>query len=247
MKFVRYADRPDRREIRYDELSIRTFPEFLHHNAMGWRYWDRLYEDHPDFQLALLDEDGLVAELHSLPGAWDVTVADLPSGWDESFERSYESGRPADALYALAISVLPERQGQRLSSALVGKMVDLAREHGLRAVAAPVRPTLKAQYPLIPIERYVAWRRDDGSHFDPWLRLHERVGGKIVTPAPESMTIDAPVAEWEEWTGVAMPEDGAYVVPGALAPVFVRDGMGRHLEPNVWVIHEARAKRGPAA
>ena len=80
--------------------------------------------------------------------------------------------------------------------------------------------------------------RDDGSHFDPWLRLHERLGGRIVAPAPASMTIEAPVADWEEWTGVAMPDDGDYLIPGGLAPVEVRDGVGRHVEPNVWLVHE---------
>ncbi len=81
------------------------------------------------------------------------------------------------------------------------------------------------------------WRREDGSHFDPWLRIHERVGGRIVAPAPQSMTIEAPAAEWEDWTGVRLPEDGVYVIPRALAPLDVRDGVGRHVEPNVWMRH----------
>ena len=238
MKVVRYADRPDLREIRYERLSLRTFPEYMHHNAPGAKYWDGLYETYPDFQLAFLDGDELVAELHSLPAAWDGSVEDLPPGWDDIFPRAYESGRTPNALFALAISVLPERQGQRLSSLVLNAMRDAARDAGLRELAAPVRPTLKARYPLIPIERYMEWRREDGSHFDPWLRLHERVGGKIVAPSPVSMTIEAPASDWEEWTGVWMPEDGDYLVPGALAPVEVRDGVGRHIEPNVWVVHE---------
>jgi hypothetical protein len=104
-------------------------------------------------------------------------------------------------------------------------------------LAAPVRPTLKANYPLIPIERYMEWRREDGSHFDPWLRIHERVGGRIVAPAPQSMTMEAPVSDWEEWTGMRFPDDGVYIFPGALAPLEVRNGVGRHVEPNVWVVH----------
>jgi hypothetical protein len=114
---------------------------------------------------------------------------------------------------------------------------DAARNERLRALIAPVRPTWKERYPLIPIERYVLWRRADGSHFDPWLRVHERVGGEIVASAPESMLIEAPVADWEEWAGMRFPEDGTYVFPGALAPLEVRDGIGRHVEPNVWVRH----------
>ena len=237
MRLVRYADRSDLRAIRFDTLSRRTFPEYMHHNEPGGRYWGRLYDERPDFQLALLDGAELVAELHSVPTPWDGSEADLPSGWDEAFTRAFESERPGDVLLALAISVLPERQGERLSSRMVAGMRELAVRHGLRALIAPVRPTLKARYPLTPIERYADWRRDDGSHFDPWIRLHERVGGEILAPAPRSMTMTAPVAEWQEWTGLELPEDGDYVVEGMLAPLTVHEGIGTHVEPNVWLLH----------
>lgn len=237
MKLVRYAERPDLREIRYERLSKRTFPAYMHHNQTGTKYWRRLYETHPEFQLALLDGDELVAELHSLPAAWDGSLEDLPPGWDDIFARAFESGRQPDALFALAISVAPERQGERLSGVMVNAMRDAGREAGLRELAAPVRPTLKERYPLTPIERYMEWRREDGSHFDPWIRLHELIGGRIFAPAPQSMTIEAPVSEWESWTGVAMPEDGTYLIPGGLAPVDVRNAVGRHVEPNVWLVH----------
>jgi GNAT superfamily N-acetyltransferase len=231
MELVRYADRPDLRAIRLEALN--SFPEYMHHNEPGRRYWGRLHDDHPDFQLALLDGDELVAELHSVPTPWDGSDGDLPSGWDEAFLRAFESGRAPDVLCALAISVRPDRQGQQLSSRMLNAMRDAARAAGLRELIAPVRPTLKARYPLIPIERYAEWRRDDGSHFDPWIRVHERVGGEILAPAPESMEIVAPAADWEEWTGLRLPHDGDYVVPEMLAPLVVRDGVGRHVEPNV--------------
>jgi GNAT superfamily N-acetyltransferase len=239
MKLVRYADRPDLRAIRFETLTRRTFPEYMNHNEPGGRYWGRLVDEHPDFQLALVDGDALVAELHSVPTPWDGTREDLPSGWDEAFTRAFESGREPTVLCALAISVLPERQGERLSGRMVNAMREAAGAHRLRGVIAPVRPTRKAQYPLIRIERYVEWRRDDGSHFDPWIRLHERVGGEILAPAPESMTIEAPAADWEQWCGMPFPADGDYVVPGMLAPLVVRGGVGRHVEPNVWLRHAA--------
>jgi hypothetical protein len=120
---------------------------------------------------------------------------------------------------------------------MLDEMRAAAAKGGLRELIAPVRPTLKARYPLIPIERYLTWRREDGAHFDPWIRVHERVGGEIIAPSPESMTIEAPVSDWEEWTGMEFPEDGDYVVPELLAPLYVRDGVGRHVEPNVWLRH----------
>jgi GNAT superfamily N-acetyltransferase len=237
VKLVRYADRPDLRARRLDELSRRTFPEYMHHNEPGRLYWSRLYSEHPEFQLALVDGEDLVAEAHAVPMPWDGTPEDLPAGWDDGFARGMTSGRPATALMALAISVAPERQGERLSGRMVEAFKDEARSAGLESVLAPVRPTLKEHYPLVPIERYTAWRRADGAHFDPWLRLHERVGGLILAPAPESMTIEASAADWTSWTGLELPADGVYVFPGGLAPLEVRGGVGRHVEPNVWVLH----------
>jgi GNAT superfamily N-acetyltransferase len=172
-----------------------------------------------------------------VPTAWDGTADDLPSGWDEAFLRAYESGREPDVLSALAISVRPDRQSQGLARRMLEEMRGAAAAGGLRELIAPVRPTLKARYPLIPIEEYMEWRRPDGSHFDPWIRVHERVGGEILAPAPESMVMDSPVSDWEEWTGMQFPADGDYVVPEMLAPLHVRDGRGRHVEPNVWLRH----------
>jgi GNAT superfamily N-acetyltransferase len=235
VKLVRYADRPeliDRREW----LSA-SFPTYMHHNEPGGRYWARLYDEHPDFQLGLLDGDEVIAELHSVPTPWDGSEADLPSGWDEAFTRAFESDREPTVLCALAISVLPERRGEQLSSRMIEAMRYAARTHSLSELIAPVRPPLKEHYPLIPIERFVKWRRADGTHLDPWIRTHERVGGEIIALAPQSMVIEAPASDWEEWTGLRLPEDGTYVVEGMLAPLEVRGGIGRHVEPNVWIGH----------
>ena len=90
---------------------------------------------------------------------------------------------------------------------------------------------------MIPIERYIEWRRDDGAHFDPWIRIHERVGGEIIAAAPRSMVMRKPVSDWEEWIGMRFPEDGEYVFPHGLATLVVRDGIGEHVEPNVWIRH----------
>ena len=35
------------------------------------------------------------------------------------------------------------------------------------------------------------------------------------------MRIPGTVADWETWAGMALPESGRYIVPGALAPIEV--------------------------
>ena len=87
MKVVRYADRPDLLERRFEELTQPTFPAYMNENEPGNLYWDRLYTDFPDFQVALVDGDDLLAEAHAIPLPWDGSLEDLPSGWDEGFVR----------------------------------------------------------------------------------------------------------------------------------------------------------------
>ena len=238
MNVVRYADRPDLMERRFAELVQPAFPAYMNENVPGNLYWDRLYSDFPEFQVALVDGDELLAEAHAVPLPWDGTPADLPGGWDDGFTRGMTSDRPHTALMAIAIAVAPARKGRQLSSRMIGTFVDNARSAGLPSgVIAPVRPTWKARYPLIPIEEYMEWRRDDGAHFDPWLRIHELVGGEIVAAAPASMVVRGSAAEWGEWTDMPFPADGEYVFPGGLATLTVEDGIGTHVEPNVWVLH----------
>jgi 2-C-methyl-D-erythritol 2,4-cyclodiphosphate synthase len=238
MKVVRYADRPDLRGRRFEELTQPTFPAYMNENEPGNLYWDRLYTDFPDYQVALVDGDDLLAEAHAISLPWNGSLEDLPSGWDEGFVRGMTSERPHTALMAIAISVAPSQQGRQLSSRMIQTFTDNARAGGLaNGVIAPVRPTWKERYPLIPIESYIEWRREDGSHFDPWIRVHEVVGGEILAAAPRSMVIRGSVAEWAEWTGMAFPGNGEYVFPGCLATLVVEDGIGTHVEPNVWMLH----------
>src|SRR3954471_1224302 len=134
----------------------------------------------------------------------------------------------------------PRPAAAGLSRVMLEHMRGLAHARGWELVA-PVRPTLKQRYPLTPIERYVEWRREDGLHFDPWLRAHERLGAELVSVARDSMVVEGTVGELEEWCGLEFPESGSYVVEGALVPVEIdreRD-RGTYREPNVWMRHPA--------
>ena len=149
------------------------------------------------------------------------------------------SRRAVYALCALVIMVPRSLQGRGLSAFAVRAMLELARRHGLGALIAPVRPSWKERYPLVPIERYAGWRRADGLLFDPWMRVHERLGASVLKPEPQSLHISGTVAEWEEWTRMVFPGSGEYWFPGGLATLRIdRDaGRGVYWEPNVWMHH----------
>jgi hypothetical protein len=56
---------------------------------------------------------------------------------------------------------------------------------------------------------------------------------------PHSLRITATVAEWEQWTGMRFPGDGAYTFPAGLAPIEIDHATdtGTYWEPNVWIVH----------
>ena len=188
-------DRPDLVEPAW-QLTKDVIPEYNNHGDVLNVYWPRL-DELPDFQFHVLDGEGIVARARSIPVRWDGTLDDLPAGIDGAIERGFdESG--ANVLCALVVMVPRAVQRRGASRLALEAMVEIARRHGLEALLAPVRPNLKEHYPLAPIERYASWRRDDGSLFDPWMRLHERLGAEILKPEPQSLRITGTVAEWEQ-------------------------------------------------
>lgn len=231
LAIVTHAEHPELRESMPD-----LWPEFMRHDPVVRTFWPRLYEIYPDFQLWARDLESrrTVGYACTIPVRWE-DVAE-PRGLDWAMS-SGTAGRPT-SLCGLVAAVVPEYRGTGVSGAIVDRLLGLASAHGLDALVAPARPTWKDRYPLIGIESYVRWRRGDGLPYDPWLRTHERLGGELLEPAPRSLTVAGSREEWQEWTGMVFPEDGGYVVPGALAPVHFKDGQGVYVEPGVWVRHQ---------
>jgi hypothetical protein len=247
LTLVTAAERPDLID-RMAELGSEPWPEFLAHDAQVNELWPCLLELAPDYQFGLIDTDtGTVAAMgNCIPIRWDRDPRTLPDGGIDAVLEDgaacLREGATPTAVSALMIVVSRERLGEGLSAKALRAMAEVVRRHDLADLVAPVRPTLKHRYPLIPMERYIRWRRADGLPFDPWIRVHERVGGDIVGPASAAMRVTGTVAEWEQWTEMTLPETGAYVVPEALIPVEIdreRD-VGRYLEPACWVHHRAR-------
>jgi GNAT superfamily N-acetyltransferase len=232
------------------ELVDRVWPAFVIESSwppghpMPWD-WMGIAKRWPAFQFGLFDPaDGrMVVAGSMLALAWDGRAEELPdTGWNWAMvqgEQDWSAGLPAKTACALSVTVDPERRGRSLGRAAVRAMYWLARQAGLTRLLAPVRPSWKARYPLIPMAEYCRWTNPDGLPFDPWLRVHVRLGARIVKPCERSQPLSAPIEDWERWLDLPMPASGAYVAPGLLAPLQVdRDaGEGVCIEPNVWVEH----------
>jgi hypothetical protein len=235
------AERPDLWERARGEDYFRgVWPEYNNHGNHTGRYFSALYPRHADLQILFTDRrsGNLVARGRTIPFRWDGTLGDLPVGIDALGLRAVGEPDNPTALSALAAEIDPAYQGGGLSGLVVVAMGGAARCRGLSPLVAPVRPSWKDRYPLTPIERYAQWRRPDGLPFDPWIRVHARLGARILRPAPKSLEISASVRDWEAWTEMAFPEDGAYVFPGGLAPLDVIGDTGAYWEPNVWMRHD---------
>lgn len=243
-KLITPKDLPDY-EDRADEIAVGSWPEFMLHDPVANRNWHNLFDRFEEYQFAMLDTESnrMAAMGNSVPFHWDQSLADLPEGgWDWVFLKAIEdhkNGVTPNIQSAIQVAIHPEYQGKGLSTAMVKAMGEIGRAKGFTSLVAPVRPNQKSTYPLISIDDYIGWKTDEGLPFDAWLRVHARVGGRILKPCHEAMIIRGSLDQWESWTGMEFPQSGEYVVPGALNPIMIsiekEDGV--YIEPNVWMVH----------
>ena len=220
--------------------------EFILQDPIAAGAWDDIYRFFRDYAFFLCEKiSGTPAAVGlTAPLAWDGEPAALPEeGWHWVLRQTaedYRAKKEPKTLAAVAAVVHPDFRGQALAPRLVAEMKNVAVEHGFRRVIAPLRPSLKCRYPLTPMERYAAWKREDGQPFDPWLRVHAALGASVVGVCRRSITIEADVADWEKWTGLAFPEPGEYVIPRGDATLAVDGltGRGMYVAPGIWVVHE---------
>ncbi|PLB36845.1 GNAT family N-acetyltransferase [Aspergillus candidus] len=129
---------------------------------------------------------------------------------DQARDSTRKCNNRPNALSALSIAVLPEWRSKGLAEMMLGCMKEAARETGLEVLVVPLRPTRKADFPTVDIADYLSWTKGfgptmgpvgtvlsgDGGRivngkpclpFDPWLRKHVSLGGKVVKVARKSI------------------------------------------------------------
>lgn len=218
------------------------WPEFIFHDPVSNAHVERIGQYSGAWDLWVIEGDHVVAGGWGVPLRWNGTVADLPDGYDGALVRSvegHEAGDEPDTLCIMAAAVAADAGRKGLAGQALTALRNSAAAAGLDKVICPVRPTLKPSYPLVPMARFATLRRDDGLSLDPWIRTHERLGASILGPASRSMVITGTVAEWEQWTSMAFPETGSYVVPEALNLVEIdrQADRGTYVEENLWMRH----------
>jgi hypothetical protein len=240
---VTVADRPDLAEALWSVPH--NWPAYMLEDPFSGVFYSRLPSAFPEYQLLALDESSAaIGKLHTIPFRWEGTDDDLPErGWEAILQRGFddrEAGRTPNAVSFLEALITPALRGTGLSAQLVTAGRNNARQLGFTDVFAPVRPANKAMEPRTPMVDYVSRARADGLPADPWLRVHVRLGARVVKVCPLSMVIPGTLVQWREWTGEPFDTSGLVDVAGALAPVHVsvEQGHAVYVEPNVWVHHK---------
>jgi hypothetical protein len=240
VEIVTLAQRPELKAAMND--MPKSWPTFMYQDPVAF-LMGGLARTFAHLQFAALDGDEVVGIIHAAAFSWDGDLGSLPDrGWDailESCFRDADSGRQPSAATLLEAAIAPARQGGGLSSALLVGVRDRCRELGFGSLFGPVRPSLKSLEPFVSMAEYIERRRPDGLPVDPWLRVHERLGARVVKIAPTSMTITGTLAQWRTWSGLPFDQTGDVVVPGALTPVHasVEHDHAVYVEPNVWMQH----------
>jgi GNAT superfamily N-acetyltransferase len=144
---IRYSERPALRADT-EEITREVWPEYNLPSEDPDGYWGRLFEELPEFQFVLYDDEQqeVIAEGHTVPCEWDATPEGLGDGIDAVLAaafKSREAARRPTALCALAAEVRPRFQGGGLASRMLDVMADLARDAGFSHLIAPVRPSVR--------------------------------------------------------------------------------------------------------
>jgi hypothetical protein len=217
---------------------------YLSYSRSHYEYYAELLDSYPEYQLCLLDTETNypVAVANSVPFVCSGQTQLPPEGWDWVVETAARNkdGIP-NMLAGLAVSVPVIHRAKGYAQIMICALLELAKTKGLEGVVVPVRPTAKARHPWVPIADYVAWTDEHGRPYDPWIRSHCSVGGRVIGLCERSMVVNEPISFWEAWSGMRFESSGSYVLEGALAPVKVdlNTQRGIYEEPNVWVLYSA--------
>jgi len=222
-----------------NKLHSGPWPVFLSEDLSVKKYWQRLYQVYPEYQLLFRINSKYVGVANSAPIYWNGNIDDLPAGFDEAIETIIEENKKPNTLCGMAVVISKEYLGKGISSKIINSLKKLAKSCGYSNLIFPVRPTLKSQYPTISMDNYINWEKDN-LPFDPWLRVHMKIGGKILKVAKPSMIVRGTVSDWQRWTGMYFGESNKYTIQGALNPVNIdlETNVGEYIEPNVWVLHK---------
>lgn len=243
-KIIDYNQLNTKQRQAYYATSDAVWPGFYQNSYYIQRYWNRLEQYFPQYQLFLIDEktDEFVGQMSTIPIFLDRPYENLPDeGWDWLIEKGvedFEQHQQANCLGGLQIVIDPKYRSHGLSSILLNRAKSLLDQYQFTHFILPIRPLKKHEYPDMDMYEYMKLKVDK-KLYDPWIRIHLKHGAKIIKVCPKSMTIEGSIDFWKKWIRQPILSSQAYPVSGALTPVQIHLSMdlGIYQEPNIWIYY----------
>ncbi len=221
-----------------------AFPPVIHQSGIIKNHWTKIEKYFPVTQLfAINDKENLIGFANMVKIYWVNPMEDLPNtGWDWLVKKSvedYEKGRLLNTLGGLQIIVTKNFLGKGYSKKIIAEIKNRKRLLGLEHLIIPIRPTLKHQFPEMPMADYVL-KKDGDKIYDPWIRTHVNSGATIINICSESMLISGPVALWKSLLHKEELLSGTYVIEGGLNTVSIdiSNDYGVYAEENIWISYD---------
>lgn len=117
---------------------------------------------------------------------WDSDPDTLPRGWQGAVRQSFldrqAACRTPNTLVGLLAFTTRRFRGRGLAAEVLSKMCGIAQSRGYRHLIVPALPPtqFRKEYVRASVEEIAGLRRDDGESLDYWIRLHEKLGAKII-------------------------------------------------------------------
>lgn len=240
MKFVikYFSESPDLAS-RISELEDETFPTFLNEEPIWQNNQADIMHTFANYHYLVLDEAGNVVGANiNVPLAWSGDPHDLPS-YNELLElclAQHKAGLKPTALVGILGAVAPEYQGKGLAKLLMKTNTQTQRKYGFSYYLSPIRPAIKQLYPNYSLETFLSWRMSEGDLIDSWLNFFRKAGATELGIARDAITMEAPLEQWEQWTGITFPATGQFIIPGGhqMLNVDVSRNTGTYSEDHLW-------------
>ena len=102
-----------------NRLHSEPWPVFLSEDSWVKKYWQRLYQVYPEYQLLFRINSEYIGVANSAPIYWNGNIDDLPSGFDEAIEIIIEEDEKPNTLCGLAVVISKEHLGKGISSKII--------------------------------------------------------------------------------------------------------------------------------